>query len=43
MKKSILATLTAIALAATQAATATNAISGGHVTNLTYKDAYFVF
>lgn len=38
-----LTTLLAIALASMPSANATDAIPGGYVTNLTYKDAYFVF
>ena len=43
MRKVILNAILVIALAAGQTAMATNAISAGYVTNLTYKDAYFVF
>ena len=43
MQKSSLTTLLLIALASMQSAKATNAIPGGYVTNLTYKDVYFVF
>ncbi len=43
MQKCILTTLLATALALAQPTKATNSISGGHVTNLTYKDAFFVF
>lgn len=43
MRKVILNAVLVIALTAGQTAIATNAISDGYVTNLTYKDAYFVF
>ena len=39
----MLTTLLLITSAAMRPAIATNAIPGGYVTNLTYKDAYFVF
>ena len=43
MQKYALTALLATALASMQPAKATNSISGGYVTNLTYKDAFFVF
>ena len=43
MLKSSVTALLLIALASMQSARATNAISAGYVTNLTYKDVYFVF
>jgi hypothetical protein len=43
VRKVTVTALCLIALASMHSANATNAVSGGYVTHLTYKDAYFVF